>query len=208
MRTILRRWQQTPIYNYIYACDKLNDYLEVLHDWLKLKQLELSTEKHTAWTMEVNIELDVDVGNHTNPTVNKPKISGVTLDNLINCSTHAKTICSKLQSRNNVFKSLAGTAWGKDKETILTTSDWSPDHQLCRTWTPQLSDTSWSKLQSSQNAALRIAFTLWQTNSIYKRRQKWYQWGNIMNSYPNSTSLLATCRRTPHWTSQRRTIAS
>lgn len=61
-------------------------------------------------------------------------------------SAHAKQICTKLNSRNNVLKSLAGSTCGK-KNTYYAAS----------VWTPQPCDTSWTKLQSSQNASLRSA---------------------------------------------------
>ena len=53
--------------------------------------------------------------------VNNPKILGVTFDSL--CFTpHTTVITAKVQRFNKILKSLAGSSWGKDKETLLATS--------------------------------------------------------------------------------------
>lgn len=147
------------------ACDHLNAYLATLNEWLKSKHLELSAEKSTAtifttWTREVNTELDIRVAGNLIPTVKRPRILGVTLDNLLSFADYAKQVCGKMQSRNNVLKSLAGTSWGKDKETITTTFKAigrSILNYAAPVWSSQLSDTSWGKLQVTQNVALRVA---------------------------------------------------
>lgn len=146
-------------------CDKLNPYLDTLNTWFKERKLELSTEKSSAtlfttWTREANVSLDVKIGGRVIPTVKTPKILGVTLDNLLNFSEHVKVTRTKVQRRNNVLKALAGSTWGKEKETIVTSYK-----AICRSvvnyaapiWTPQACDTNWKKLQSSQNGALRTA---------------------------------------------------
>lgn len=62
----------------------------------------------------------------TIPTVNKPKILGAIFDNLMYFFAHAPQVQKKVQSRNNVLKALAGTFWGKDKETIVSLqSNWT-----------------------------------------------------------------------------------
>ena len=58
------------------------------------------------------------------------------------------------------MKALAGTAWGKDKETLVATyktSCRSVINYSAPVWTPFLSETQWSKIQTRQNSALRIA---------------------------------------------------
>lgn len=147
------------------ACELLNTYLTQLHGWLQSRQLELSAEKSTAtlfttWNREIDTVLNIHVAGNAIPTVAQPRILGVILDNMLTFGAHAKQVHSKLQSRNNVLKSLAGSTWGKDKETIVTTYKAigrSIINYAAPIWTPQLSQTSWNKLQTTQNAALRTA---------------------------------------------------
>jgi uncharacterized protein (UPF0147 family) len=146
-----------------YMCNKLNNYLDVLMDWLTDRNLKLSPGKSTAtlftsWTKEVNFVLPIQVRDHIIPTVTHPKILGVTFDPLLTFNSHAAQINIKIKSRNNIFKKLAGSSWGKEKETLLTSYK-----AICRPilnyaapiWSPQLSDCHWNKLQTCQNAALR-----------------------------------------------------
>lgn len=82
----------------------------------------------------------------------------MTLDSLLNFSEHTKITQTKVLKRNNVLKALAGSSWGKEKETLTITFK-----SICRSivnyaapiWSPQISTTNWKNLQVSQNAALR-----------------------------------------------------
>ena len=65
-----------------------------------------------------------------------------------------------MQQCHNVLKALAGSTWGCDIETLLTTYQTigcSILSNCCPVWTPSLKDTNWSRLQHMQNLALRIA---------------------------------------------------
>ena len=58
-----------------------------------------------------------------------------------------------------MLKALAGSTWGCDKETLLTTYHAIGRSILsycCPVWTPSLKDTIWSRLQRAQNSVLRI----------------------------------------------------
>ena len=66
----------------------------------------------------------------------------------------------KVHSKNNVLKALSGTTWGKEKEIILNSYKSigrSTFNYCCQIWSPNLSDTNWTKLQAAQNEALRVA---------------------------------------------------
>ncbi|XP_046803758.1 uncharacterized protein LOC124419191 [Lucilia cuprina] len=135
----------------------------VLSSFFHLRNLKISPTKSSAtlsttWTKEVGLELDVTVDGEKIPTVNHPKILGVTFDSLLMSSAHTTAICNKMRSRNKVLKSLAGSTWGMDKEILLTTYQTigrSVVNYAAPVWTPRFSDTQWKKLQSCQNAALR-----------------------------------------------------
>ncbi|XP_017471492.1 PREDICTED: uncharacterized protein LOC108362858 [Rhagoletis zephyria] len=106
-------------------CGKISDYLTDLANFFTAKSLTISAAKSTAtlfttWTNEVRLELDVYVNGNKIPTVNHPKILGVTFDSLFSFSAHASATCEKMRARNKVLKSLAGSTWGALKETLLT----------------------------------------------------------------------------------------
>ena len=98
-----------------------------------------------------------------------PTLLGVTFDTMYSFSTHIKNTVIKARSKLNVLKSLAGSTWGQDKDTMLITYK-----STCRStleyaapiWTPAISETSWSKLQSIQNQALRLATGCLRMSSI------------------------------------------
>ena len=50
-----------------------------------------------------------------------PKILGVTMDPLMNFGQHSKIIKDKVNKKNAILRSLAGSSWGMDKEVLVTT---------------------------------------------------------------------------------------
>ena len=107
-------------------CSKLNNSLPVEHNWFVCNHLEISPEKSTAtlftpWTKEVKTQLDLVIGNQHIPTVTRPKILGVRFDNMLTFCAHGKSVENKMQARTNELKSLAGSSWDKDKETLTIT---------------------------------------------------------------------------------------
>ena len=111
------------------------------------------------WTKEVNTQLEIEIDNTPVPTIKNPKILGVTFDPLLTFNTHTKNVKDKMQSRNNVMKSIAGSTWGKDKETLTTTykAIGRPVvNYAAPIYTPQLCNINWKKLQTVENASLRI----------------------------------------------------
>ncbi|GAB0099134.1 hypothetical protein DMENIID0001_149740 [Sergentomyia squamirostris] len=144
---------------------ELNSYLQELNDWFIRRGLRLSPEKSsstlfTTWTKEVHTVLGISIAGNTIPTVKSPRILGIHFDPMLVFNTHIKTINTTVKRRNNVLKTLAGTSWGKCKETIVDTYKSLSRSVLsygCPIWSPQVADTNWKQLQTSQNAALKIA---------------------------------------------------
>ena len=147
------------------ACDTLNPYLNTLSNWFKSRKLEISAEKSTAtvfttWSNEVATKLDIKMDGKEVPTERHPKILGLTFDNMLNFGKHVKILKERVQSRNNVLKCLAGSTWGKEKEVLLDTykaTGRSILNYAAPVWTPFLSKTNWSELETTQNSALRLA---------------------------------------------------
>ena len=50
------------------------------------------------------------------PIVRGPKIIGVDLDALFSFNNHCIQVANRVNKRNNVLKTLAGTNWGQQKE--------------------------------------------------------------------------------------------
>ena len=146
-------------------CTQLNGYLDTLNNWFKERNLLISAPKSSAtlfttFSNEMSKELPIMVDNTTVPTVKNPTILGVTFDPTMTFKTHAAKIRDKINKRTNILKALAGTSWGKDKETLLTTHkaiSGSVLNYCAPVWTPTLSATAWTSLQASQNAAVRVA---------------------------------------------------
>ena len=146
-------------------CKALNEYLETLHKFFTSRNLGITPGKSTATifttcTQDMAITLPIKIDGKTVPTVKNPKILGTHLDPLLTFGHHAKVTADKISKRNNILRALAGSSWGKDKETITTT--YKAIGRSCLNycapiWTPTLSETNWISLQAVQNAALRTA---------------------------------------------------
>ena len=77
---------------------------------------------------------------------------------MLTLCAHGKSVQNKMQVRTNILKSLAGSRWGKDKETLTITYKAigrSIANYAAPIWSPQLSTPSWNDIQRAQNATLR-----------------------------------------------------
>ena len=94
------------------------------------------------------------------PLKKKPKVLGVTLDTHLTFTQYCNNIAVKMQQHNNVLKTLAGSTWGCDKETLLMTYQ-ATSHSILRycylVWMPSIKDNNWSRLQRAQNLVQKIA---------------------------------------------------
>ena len=121
-------------------------------------KLTVSTAKSTVTlfkqgTHENHLHPQVKLADQVLPQEKKPKVLGVTLDIHLTFTQHCNNITVKAQQRNIVSKALAGSTWGCDKETLLTTYQVIGRKILCYccpVWTPSLMDASWSRLQRAK----------------------------------------------------------
>ena len=86
---------------------------------IRLSALKSSVSLFTAWMKEVRSILNIKAEDMI-PTIRYPRILGVTFDNLLYFAAHATDIDTKVRRRNKVLKVLAGTTFGMDKGTIVT----------------------------------------------------------------------------------------
>ena len=147
------------------AESNLQPYLDKIYNWTVENNLSLNADKSTAtiFTLdqsETKKVLNLKINNTLIPTVQHPKILGLTFDPKLNYLEHQKNIIEKANNGLNMMKALTSTAWGKQKETLITTYKTiiRPILENANTvWSPTVCTTNLDKLQVVQNNALRIA---------------------------------------------------
>ena len=105
----------------------LNIYLSQVLNYIPQKKLTVSTTKSivtlfTPDTHEHHLHPQVKLSDQVLPFEKKPKVLGVTLDTHLTFTQSCNNITVTMQQRNNVLMTLAGSTWGCDKETLLTTN--------------------------------------------------------------------------------------
>ena len=83
-----------------------------------------------------------------------PNILGGIMDPSIFFHKHCNYVSDKIDKRNNMLK---GTSWGQDKETTADLLRIGEIYRkLCApVWSTNASDSSFKKIQTAQNSALR-----------------------------------------------------
>ena len=79
---------------------------------------------------------------------------------MLTFSSHVKKAVDSTKKKINIMKSLAGSTWGQDKDTLIFTYKAIGRSVLeygAPIWSPVIKDNNWKKLQTTQNQALRIA---------------------------------------------------
>ena len=140
----------------------------------------MSTAKSTVTlftpdTHEHHLHPQVNLADQVLPLEKGPKVLGVTLDTHPSFTQHCNNNAVKVQQRNNMLKAMAGSTWGCDKETLLTTCQAICRPILsycCPVWTPLLKDTNWSRLLQAQNSALRIITDCLKTTDVPELHQE------------------------------------
>ena len=82
------------------------------------------------------------------------------MDPSISFHKHCNYVSDRIDKRNNMLKALEGSSWGQDKETLLMTYNAlgkSIANYAAPVWSTNASDSSFKKIQTAQNAALRTA---------------------------------------------------
>ena len=143
----------------------ITNFTKLVVEYLEERALEISPPKSTVtlftpWNKEADVVPPVYIKDVQVKLDKDPKLLGVYFSTMHTFSTHCKKTASKAKKKLNVLKALAGTDWGQDKETLLITYKATCKSVLeygSPVWSPNISDTSWSRLQTVQNSALRLA---------------------------------------------------
>ena len=94
------------------------------------------------------------------PLERSPKILGVIMDQSLSFHRHCNYVSDRIDKINNMLKARARSSWGQDMETLLLTYNaLGKSIASCETpvWITNASDSSFKKIQTAQNAALRTA---------------------------------------------------
>ena len=144
--------------------NRINKYAEEVISFLAERELKVSPEKSTTTlftpdTREVYIHPQVMLNGQLVPLERNPKLLGVIYDPMFTFSKHVTTTVDKAKKKINIIKSLAGTSWGADKETLELTYKSIVRSGLeygVPIWGPIISTANWTKLQTVQNQGLKI----------------------------------------------------
>lgn len=124
----------------------------------------ISAEKSTAtlftpWSKEYGRLPEVKVGDAVIPQTNNPTLLGVTFDPTLSYNAHVDGTVRKQNRRVNLFRALGNSSFGHDKECLTSTfkNVFRPisDHAAAIIF-PNLSETSFNKMQKPQNKVMRI----------------------------------------------------
>ena len=184
------------------------DHVREVEMWAANKELQISSTKSTVTLFtsdnsQSNIHPRVPLGEDFLPLEKYPKILGVTFDPHFHFHKHVEEIVKRAKSRLNILKALTGTTWGQHKETIVATYKALIDSifsYAAPVWFPVAgcSNASVTKLQTVQNAALRIATGCHKMSSIDHLHME----AEIMTVKEHlnmlCTQFLATCLQENH----------
>ena len=80
------------------------------------------------------------------------------MDPSLSFHKHCGYVSDRIDKRNNMLKALAGSSWGQDKETLLLTYNTLGKYiasYAAPVWNTNANDSSFKKIQTAQNSALR-----------------------------------------------------
>ena len=145
--------------------ETLNSDLALVSEWARNLELDISVAKSkvtlfSPFTHEFNYHPRVFLDGTQLLLDQHPKVLGVVLDPLFTFSPHLEAVGKKASARLKMFKALAGTSWGQDKETLLITFKLAIRSLFdfaAPTWVPNVKATPVANLQRVQNAGLRLA---------------------------------------------------
>ena len=76
------------------------------------------------------------------------------MDPSLSFHKHCNYVTDRIDRRNNMLKALAGSSWGQEKDNLLLTYNALGKSIV---WSTNASDSSYKKIRTAHNAALRTA---------------------------------------------------
>ena len=141
----------------------INKYLRDVSIYLKDNSLLISAPKSTVTLFtpdkhQFQTHPNITLEDTQLPLECSPKILGVIMDTSLSFHKHCNYVSERIDKRNNMLKALAGLSWGQEKETLLMTYNAlgkSIASYATPVWSTNASGSSFKKIQTAQNAALR-----------------------------------------------------
>ena len=143
----------------------ITNYLSDVSIYPKDNSLLISAPKSTVTLFtpdkhQFQMHPDINLKDTQLQLERSPKI--LILDPSISFHKHCNYVLDRIDKRNNMLKALAGLSWGQgqDTETLLMTYNAlgkSITNYAAPVWSTNTSDSSFKKIQTAQNAALRTA---------------------------------------------------
>ena len=158
----------------------------------------------TTLNKDFNSDSQVTICETLLPVVKRPKVLGVFFDTSLNFAEHYKRTANKAMRKISVLKALSGSNWGQSSENINVfffqkTLIRPILEYACTAWSHAASDTSISKIQILQNAAVRrlTGCTKMTPNGHLHSEWKLLNVKSHHKLLPNNSSSGPTCQSTP-----------
>ena len=157
----------------------INSYLREVGIYLKENSLFVSAPKSTVTLFtpdkhQLQTHPDITLEDTQLPLERSPKILGVIMDPSLSFHKHCTYVSDRIDKRNNMLKALAGTSCVQEETLLLTYNALgkSIESYAAPVWSTNASDSSFKKIQTAQNAALRTATGAHKMVSIDHLHQK------------------------------------
>ena len=143
----------------------INNYLREVSLYLRDNSLLFSAPKSTVTLFtpdkhQFQMHPDITLEDTQLPLECSPKILGAIIDPSISFHKYCNYVSDRIDKRNNMLKALEESSWGQDKDALLLTYNAlgkSIASYAAPVWRTNASDSSFKKIQTAQNAALRTA---------------------------------------------------
>ena len=137
---------------------KVNNYLTEMSRFLWKNSLLISAPKSSVTLFmpdpaQTNTHQKIKIADSELPLVRSLKILGVYLDTFFSFINHCVQVAYRV-SKRNVLKTLAGSNWGQQKETLLMTYKAlgkSIPNYAAPVWSTNASESNIGKIQRAQN---------------------------------------------------------
>ena len=154
--------------------DSLNSYLEEITAYLKDNSLMNYTPKpsvtlFTPVTHQAKTHPRILIEDSRLPLVQCPKDFSSPHGHSLSFNRHSSHVAERVSGRNNILKTLAGTSWRQQKETLLMeykAVGRSIINYAAPVWSTNLRDTNYINIQYTQNEALRISIGCHKMSSV------------------------------------------
>ena len=144
---------------------RINSYLRKVGIYLKENLVLISAPKSTVTlftpdTHQFHTHPNITLEDTQLPLEHTSKILGVIMQPYLSFHKHCNYVTDMIDKINNMLKALSGSSWGQDMETLLLKYNAlgkSIASYAAPVWSTNSSDSSFKKIYTAKNVALRMA---------------------------------------------------